>query len=180
MDDGDVAEDYPAGRDFLATLCKQWEEATFAVNKFGVRVVTPRIGIVLERDGGALKKLLLPFKMFVGGPLGTGKQWFPWVHRDDVVGVFRFALSERKFSGPVNVAAPECVNMKQFCTALGNAMHRPSWAPVPSVVLRVLLGEMSTIVLTGQKVIPRKLLQMNYQFKYPKLVPALQAVLQKE
>ena len=180
VDEGDVAEDYPAGGDFLATLCKRWEEAAMAANKAGVRVVTPRIGVVLERDGGALKKMLLPFSMFVGGPLGTGKQWFPWVHRDDVIGVFLFALSERKLLGPLNVAAPEYVNMKQFCAEFGDAMHRPSWAPVPSVVLRTILGEMSTIVLTGQKVIPRKLLNMNYQFKYPKLVPALQAVIQKE
>ena len=180
VDDGDVVEDYPAGRDFLAMLCKQWDEAALAANTFGVRVVTPRIGVVLGHDGGALKKMLVPFSMFVGGPLGSGKQWFPWVHRDDVVGVFRFALSEHKLSGPVNVAAPEYVTMKQFCSTLGNAMHRPCWAKVPSVVLRAMLGEMSTIVLTGQKVISQKLLQMNYQFKYPKLIPALQAVIQKE
>ena len=178
VEDRDVAEDFPCGKDFLATLCKQWEESAMAAKKFGVRVVTPRIGVVLERDGGALKKMLLPFSLFAGGPLGSGKQWFPWVHRDDVVGAFRFALSERSLSGPVNVAAPEYVNMKQFCAALGTVMHRPSWAPVPAVILQMMLGEMSTIVLTGQKVVPQKLLQMKFPFKYPSLVPALQSIFQ--
>jgi len=177
--DGDVTEDFPSGGDFLATLCKRWEESAMAARKFGVRVVTPRIGVVLDRDGGALKKMLLPFSLFAGGPLGSGKQWFPWVHRDDVVSVVRFALSERALSGPVNVAAPEYVNMKQFCAALGKVMRRPSWAPVPSFVLQMMLGEMSTIVLTGQKVVPQKLLQMKFQFKYPSLVLALQSIFQK-
>jgi uncharacterized protein (TIGR01777 family) len=169
----EVSEAYQRGSGFLSSLCDDWEKEARAAEKLGLRVVMLRTGIVLGEDGGALAKMLLPFRMFIGGPIGTGRQWFPWVHRDDVVNIVRFALTNEKLSGPVNVAAPEIATMKQFCSALGNAIHRPSWAPVPSIVLKIALGEMSEMVLTGQRVVPVKLLSAGYNFLFPKLDRAL-------
>jgi hypothetical protein len=120
--------------------------------------------------------MLLPFKLFAGGPIGSGRQWFPWVHRDDLISVIMFALENPKITGPVNVATPEYVTMKQFCEALGKAMHRPSWAPAPAFALRILLGEMSSMILTGQKVVPGKLLQSGYAFLFPTVAQALDDV----
>ena len=177
---GDVAETHSKGNDFLAAVCERWEQEARRAEAYGVRVITPRFGVVLEKEGGALKRLLLPFKLFLGGPLGSGKQWFPWVHRDDVIEIISFVLQNPKVSGPVNVTAPEPVTMKEFCTALGKALHRPSWAPVPAFVLRTILGEMSLVVLTGQRAIPKKLLEAGYTFKYPQLTGALSAIFGQE
>ena len=174
---GDVTESTPPGSDFLANVCVQWEGAAQAAEKFGVRVVTPRFGVVLDSGGDALKKLLLPFKMFVGGPLGSGRQWFPWVHREDVAGVIRFVLEHSPISGPVNVAAPQSVTNEEFCRALARAMHKPCWARVPAPVLRAALGEMAGMILTGQKVAPEKLEKHGYRFRYPDLDTALPAIL---
>ena len=179
VENEDVTESYPKGEGFLSDTCNQWEREAQAAETFRVRVVMPRFGVVLEKNGGALKKLLFPFKLFAGGPLGSGKQWFPWVHRDDVVEILLFALKNPGLFGPVNVAAPEPVTMKQFCRALGRAMHRPSWAPVPSFVLRTILGEMSEIVLGGQRIIPQKLKTAGYRFRYPKLDEALAAIFRR-
>lgn len=175
----DVTESYPKGADFLADTCARWEQEARAAEPLGLRVVLLRIGIVLEKDGGAFKKMLLPFKWFIGGPLGSGRQWFPWVHRDDVVGAVLFALENPSLSGPVNVAAPEPVTMKQFCAALGRALQRPSWAPVPAFVLRAALGEMSEMLLGGQRVVPKKLIDSGYRFRYPRLDEALSAIISK-
>ncbi len=174
VESGDVPESHPPGNDFLAQLCVQWEAATRAAEPLGVRVVTTRTGVILGK-GGALTKMLLPFKLFFGGQLGSGKQWFPWVHMEDVVGAIIFAMTNSKITGPVNVAGPEAVTMREFCTALGRAMRRPSWAPVPSFVLQIALGEMSSMILTGQKVVPAKLLRLGYSFKYPRVAEALAA-----
>ncbi len=179
VESGDVIESHPRGNDFLADLCERWEQEARAAEKLGVRVVMLRTGIVLEKDGGALKKFLLPFKFFVGGPLGSGQQWLPWVHRDDVVRAMIFALQNPSLWGPVNLAAPDTVTMEGFCSALGRAMGRPSWAPVPAILLRLLLGEMAGMVLTGQRVIPKKLEEAGYTFLHPKLDEALTAVLRK-
>jgi len=179
VESGDVTESHPKGVDFLADTCARWEEEVTKAEPLGVRVVRLRTGIVLEKDGGALKKMLLPFKLFVGGSLGSGHQWFPWVHRDDVVGIILFVLEHADLSGPVNVAAPEPVTMKQFCKALGAVMGRPSWAPVPAFVLRVTLGEMSDMLLTGQRVVPQKLQEAGYSFRYPRLDEALAAIVGK-
>ncbi len=177
VESGDVTESHPRGNDFLADVCGQWEHEAIAAEALGVRVVLPRNGVVLEKDGGALKRMLLPFRFFVGGPLGSGLQWFPWVHRDDVIGAILFALENRNLSGPLNIAAPDPVTMREFCKALGKAMGRPSWAPVPALVLKIVLGEMSQMVLTGQRVVPKKLQTSGYKFKYPKLDEALAAIL---
>ncbi len=176
---GDVTETYPRGSDFLPGLCDQWEKEAGRAEGLGVRVVIFRIGIVLEKDGGALQRLMLPFKLFVGGPLGSGQQWFPWVHRDDVVDAILFALNNLNLSGAYNLATPDPVTMREFSTALGRAMRRPSWAPVPAFVLRAMLGEMSGTVLTGQRVVPRKLQEAGFSFRYPKLDGALAAILRR-
>ena len=179
VESGDVTETHARGTDFLAQTCARWEEAARAAEEHGVRVVLLRTGIVLGKDGGALKKMLLPFKLFVGGSLGSGRQWFPWVHRDDVVSAILFALEKVALSGPVNVASPESVTMKEFCKRLGRVMRRPSWAPVPAFVLQIVLGEMSAVVLTGQRVVPGKLEAAGYNFQYPKLDGALEDILRK-
>ena len=179
VEEGDVTESHAKGNDFLANTCDRWEQEARAAESLGVRVVLLRTGVVLERGGGALKKMLPPFKLFVGGPLGSGRQWFPWVHRDDVIGIILFAIEHPDLSGPVNVAAPEPVTMKQFCQTLGKAVRRPSWAPVPAFVLRAALGEMSEMLLTGQRVVPQKLEESGYTFRYPRLDEALAAILKK-
>ena len=173
---GDVRETHPKGYDFLANLCARWEDEARAAEAFGVRVTRLRFGIILDKEGGALKKLLPPFRLFAGGWLGSGRQWFPWVHRDDVTGMITFALGNGAISGPVNVAAPEAVTMKQFCRALGKVLKRPCWAPVPGFILRVALGELAGMLLTGQRVVPRKALDAGYTFQYPSLTPALEAI----
>ena len=177
VESGDVVESSPHGDDFLSQVCQRWEAEAKIAEKHGVRVVMVRFGVVLEKDGGALKKILLPFDLFAGGPLGSGNQWFPWIHRDDVVGIILFALAKHALSGAVNAAAPEPATMRQFCKTLGEVMHRPSWAPVPAFVLRMALGEMSDMVLTGQRVIPEKLNRAGYEFHQPSLRPALVALL---
>lgn len=174
---GDVPESFPRGSDFLADVCGRWEEEALAAAKSGVRVVTPRLGVVLAHDGGALARMLLPFKLFVGGPFGDGKQWFPWIHRDDVVEGILFLLRSSTISGAVNFVAPEPLTMKEFSRRIGGILRRPSWAPVPSLALRILLGEMADMLLTGQRVIPKKLTDAGYVFRYPSLTEALREIL---
>jgi len=174
----DVEEDHPPGNDYLSYVARKWEEEARKAESLGVRVVLPRTGVVLDSRGGALPRLLLPFNLYIGGPLGSGKQWFPWIHLEDEITALVYAIENEKLAGPVNLAAPGHVTMKQFCSALGNAMHRPSWAPVPGFMLRILLGEMAgSLLLGGQKVIPEKLLETGYKFRFPKLDEALADVL---
>jgi hypothetical protein len=173
----EVTEDRGPGDDFLAHVVSRWEQEAEAASSLGVRVVRLRMGVVLARDGGALRKMALPFKFFAGGYMGTGRQWFPWVHRDDVAHVANFVLQDSTLKGAVNVVAPDSVTMKQFCDALGKAMRRPSWAPVPGFVLKLALGEMADMLLTGQRVVPAKLLQHGYKFLFPTLPDALRAIL---
>lgn len=163
------------GDDFLAMTCKQWEGEAKNAEKLGVRIVCLRMGIVIDKEGGALQKMIPSFKMFVGGVLGSGKQWFPWIHRDDVVEIILFAIKGAKLSGPVNVVAPDLKTVKEFCDALGKAMHRPSWLHVPSVILRLSLGEMANVLLGGQHAVPKKLVEAGYKFKYSELNQALGA-----
>ena len=176
--DGEVTEDSPKGKGFLSGICSDWEHEAEAVRELGVRLALLRTGIVIERRGGALKKLMLPFRYYLGGPLGSGRQGFPWVHREDVLGAILHIIQNETLSGPVNVVAPETLTMKQFCEALGKAMKRPSWLPVPAFMLQLILGEMSEMLLTGQNVTPQKLLKSGYAFQYPRVQEALQAVFQ--
>jgi uncharacterized protein (TIGR01777 family) len=171
--EGEVTESHPRGNDFLAKVCLQWEEESKKAATLGVRVVNPRTGIVLAENSEAVRKLLLPFKLFVGGPLGTGRQWFPWIHLQDEIGAMLFAMENDNLDGPVNFTAPNAVTMREFCTALGKAINRPSWAPVPSFALELILGEMSLLVLKGQRAIPKKLLDAGYRFKFEGVHEAL-------
>jgi uncharacterized protein (TIGR01777 family) len=175
--EGDVTEDHQPGTGFLAETCVRWEAEAVTIAPLGPRVVMIRTGVVLGEAGGALERMTLPFKLFAGGPIGSGAQWFPWIHRDDVVNIIMFALQNSNVSGPINLTAPESVTMRTFCEALGKAMHRPSWAPVPAPVLRLALGEMAGMILTGQRVVPAKLKELGYEFKFPRLAMALADVI---
>lgn len=173
--DEQLTEADGAGTGFLADVCRAWEAQAQRAEPLGVRVVRLRMGLVLGSGGGALSKMVPPFQWGVGGPLGTGRQWVSWVHQDDVIGLIDWALKTPLIRGAVNATAPEPVTMREFCRCLGDVLHRPSWAPVPSVVLRALLGEMSDLLLTGQRVIPHVALQQNYAFVHPALLSALHA-----
>ena len=174
--EGPATESSPQGRDFLAALCGQWEREAQAAEPLGVRVALPRIGVVLEKDGGALAKMALPFKLFAGGPLGSGRQGFPWIHRDDVVGGILFALDHERLSGAVNFAAPTALNNRDFSAALGRALGRPSWAPAPAFALKLALGEMAGMLLGGQIAVPKKIVEAGYKFKYETADAALDAI----
>jgi uncharacterized protein (TIGR01777 family) len=173
VDEGDVTEEHRPGGDFLATLCVQWEEAAKKASSTGVRVVRLRTGFVVGGRGSALDLMALPFRLFVGGPIGSGRQWLPWVHVADVTGAARYALTNDHLRGPVNVSAPQPARFKDFCAALGGALGRPSWAPVPGFVLRIALGELAGMVLGGQRAVPAALLAAGYRFKHPELREAL-------
>ncbi len=177
VDEGEVTETHPKGNGFLSDVCAQWETESHEAMKFGVRVVNPRLGVVLGIGGGALPKLFMPFKFGFGGWLGSGKQWFPWIHRDDVVNGILFAMENERLSGAINFAAPESVMMKDFCQQLGNVLQKSCWAPVPAFVLKRALGEMSEMLLTGQKVIPERLEISGFKFQYATLENALRAIL---
>jgi uncharacterized protein (TIGR01777 family) len=178
-DDRVLDEGAPRGEGFLADLCLAWEAEALQAAEFGVRVVTLRTGMVLEQDGGALAKMLLPFKLFAGGPIMPGTQWVSWIHRHDHIGLIRWILMTSSVSGPINAVAPEAVTMNRFCEVLGRVLHRPSWLPVPGFALQVALGELGTLLTTGQRVNPAKALSGGYVFRYPTLEPALRAIQSK-
>lgn len=167
------------GSDFLADLCVAWEEAALAAQASGLRVVCLRTGMVVEKDGGALEKMLPPFRAFVGGPISPGTQWLSWIHREDLIGLIEWSLANAKVSGPVNAAAPEPVTMRNFCRILGQVLHRPSWLPVPAFALRLAFGELASVMTTGQRVFPKIALDGGYQFRFPQLEPALRSILAK-
>ena len=161
-----------SGTDFLAQVCQNWEQEAQKVTEHGVRLVIFRIGIVLA-NGGALGKMIGPFKMFAGGPIGSGKQWFSWIHRDDLVNLICKAVEDSSMSGVYNATAPNPVRMGKLCQTLGEVMNRPSWLPVPDFVLEVLLGDGAIVVLEGQQVLPKQTQQTGFEYKYPELKPAL-------
>ena len=165
-----------SGNDFLAEVCQKWEAEAEKVKEAGVRLVIPRIGIVLA-NGGALGKMIGPFQMFAGGPIGNGRQWFSWIHRDDLVGLIIEALKRPDMEGVFNATSPNPVRMSQFCQTLGEVMNRPSWLPVPDFVLELLLGDGAKVVLEGQQVLPKQTQVVGFQYQYPQLKPALQEIL---
>jgi uncharacterized protein len=170
-------ENSPAGTDFLAEVCNGWETAAQQVTANGTRLVIVRLGIVLGENGGALGKMLAPFNAFVGGSIGSGKQWFSWIHRDDVVKLLIEAITNPQMQGIYNATAPNPVRMDEFAHTLGTVMNRPAWLPVPSFVLEAMLGEGAIVVLQGQQVIPNHTLAQGFDFQYPTLKPALTAIL---
>jgi len=172
-----LREDAAAGGDFLADLTTAWEREALGAVELGMRVVRTRTGVVLARSGGALAKMLPPFRLGVGGPVAGGAQYVPWIHLDDVVGALLACLDDDAASGPVNVAAPTPVSNAEFSKTLGRVLHRPAVLPVPAAALRLLYGEMASVVTTGQRAIPDRLEQLGYEFRFPRLEPALRDVL---
>jgi uncharacterized protein (TIGR01777 family) len=175
--DEELTEDSPPGDDFLAHVCVDWEKAARAAEPAGVRVVTVRIGVVLDRAGGALKQMLTPFKLFVGGPVGSGRQYVSWVHHDDVVGLLVLGLDNPEARGPLNGTAPHPVSNRDFSRALGRALGRPSFLRTPKFALRAGLGEVAGLVTTGQRVVPKRALGLGYAFRFPDVEGALRDVL---
>lgn len=167
------------GKGFLADLCVQWEAAAREVSSLGIRVLCLRTGMVLEREGGALPRMVLPFRLFMGGPVMPGTQWISWIHRDDLIGLIEWALTNPTAVGPVNAVAPSPVTMADFCKTLGLVLHRPSWFPLPEFVLKMALGELGSLMTTGQKVAPLIAQRGGYRFRYPFLEGALRAIFAK-
>jgi uncharacterized protein (TIGR01777 family) len=175
--DEPIDEEAPAGSDFLAQTCAAWEAEAGTAERQGVRVVRVRTGVVLSREGGALGKMLMPFKLGVGGPVGGGRQYISWIHTEDLVGIMLAAIDDERWHGPVNATAPDPQRNGDFSKALGRALHRPSLLPVPGAALRLLYGEMAEIVTGGARVLPAKALVLGYEFSRPQLDAALRAAL---
>jgi len=171
-------EDSQAGDDFLASVCQRWEAAAKQVEGTGTRLVILRFGIVLG-NGGAIAKMLTPFQLFAGGPLGSGKQWFSWIHIDDLVALIQQAINNPDYQGIYNATTPNPVPMSELCHTLGEVMNRPSWLPVPDFALQLLLGEAAQTVLEGQKVLPKRTQQQGFRYQYPTVKPALAEILQE-
>lgn len=167
------------GTGFLADLCVEWEGEAVRATDYGIRTVYLRTSMVLGKDGGALPKMLLPFKLFAGGPIGDGNQPVSWIHVEDHVRLIAMILEHHSFKGPINAASPNPVAMKEFCAQLGKVMGRPSWFPVPAFVLKIGLGELSTLMTHGQEVHSLMMQKLGFTFTYPELQPALSAILDK-
>jgi uncharacterized protein len=175
--DEKLDESSTAGRGFLSEVCVEWEREAAQAAEMGVRVALVRIGVVLSPQGGALEKMLTPFKLGLGGRLGSGRQWFPWIHLDDIVGILHHALVTLAVNGPINGVAPGVVNNAEFTKELADVLHRTVFLPVPEFALQIMMGEMAAVVLASQRVEPRVALATGYQFVYPQLRPALKALL---
>lgn len=171
-----LTEDAPPGNDFLATLAVDWEREALRAREKGARVVVTRFGIVLGRNGGAVGQMIPLFRNFVGGPIGSGRQWFSWVHMKDLTEVFAFLLNHPDIDGPVNVCAPNPVRNKDLARALGKALHRPSFLPAPAFMIRLVLGEFGSVILKGQRVVPRRLTGSGFAFTYPTIEQALASI----
>ena len=175
--DEEVDESASAGDDFLAAVVAEWEAEARAAEDLGIRVVTPRTGVVLAAGGGALDKMLPPFKLGVGGPVAGGRQYVPWIHLDDVAGAMAFLLDNSDAAGPVNLTAPRPVTNGELSKTLGRVLRRPAVAPVPGFAVRLLYGEMAMVVTTGQRAVPQRLQGLGYEFRRPELEPALRSTL---
>ncbi len=161
-----LTEEAAAGSDFLAEVCVEWEASTVGVEEMGVRRPVIRTGVVLSAEGGAFPRMALPFRLFAGGPLGSGKQYFPWIHIDDEVAAIRFLLSSETASGPYNLTAPDPLKNRDFVRLLGRAMRRPAIVPTPSFALKAIFGEMSTVLLDGQRAVPARLQEAGFEYAY--------------
>lgn len=172
-----LTEESPPGNDFLAQLARDWEREAWKAAERGCRVVITRFGIVLGERGGALGQMIPLFKKYLGGPMGSGKQWFSWIHIEDLVRAFLFLMDHPEISGPVNFTSPNPVQNKTLASSLGRVMHRPAFFSAPGFMLRLILGEFGSVLLEGQRVIPQKLLKSGFQFRYPDIDPALEQVI---
>jgi len=171
-----AVETTPAGSDFLAQVCQQWEAEANRAASPRTRVVCIRTGLALERDGGALPQMLPPFKFGAGGPVGSGRQYWPWIHRTDWIDLVRWAIRTEAAAGPLNATAPNPVRNAEFARALGRALHRPSFMPAPAFALRLMLGEMADVLLSGQRAVPATAETLGFSFKYARLDDALAAI----
>jgi uncharacterized protein (TIGR01777 family) len=172
-----ATETTPAGSDFLARVCVQWEAEATRASSLQTRVVCIRTGLVLEKDGGALPQMLPPFKLGAGGPVGSGRQYWPWIHRADWIGLVRWALQTAAASGPINATAPNPVTNKEFARALGRALHRPAFMPAPAFALRLMLGEMAdALLLSGQRAVPARAEHLGFSFRYTDVETALRSI----
>ena len=175
--DEEITEETPPGHDFLAKLAVDWEASTSSLESLGVRRVVIRTGVVLSGQSQALPRMLLPFKLFVGGRLGSGRQWFPWIHVADEAGAIRFLIENKAARGPFNLTAPGALTNAAFSRLLGRQLRRPSLFPTPAFALRLAFGEMATIILDGQRALPKRLLQLGFTFRFPEAGPALKDLL---
>jgi len=175
--DSKLSEDSKPGHDFLADVCRGWEKEAERAEELGIRVVIVRTGVVLAPGGGALKAMLPPFKMGAGGPMGSGRQWWSWIHRDDLVGLFQRAVEDDTMRGVYNGTAPNPMRQKEFGNVLGKVLHRPSFVPTPAFALRLLLGGFSSELLTSKRVIPERLEKHGFEFRYAELESALRQAL---
>jgi uncharacterized protein (TIGR01777 family) len=169
-------ESSPSGKDFLAQVCQEWEAEAKNVKASNVRSVILRFGIVLG-NGGALAKMIPPFQLFAGGPIGNGRQWFSWIDRDDLVNLIIFALKQSNMEGTFNATSPNPVRMNELCQTLGSVLNRPSWLPVPDFAIELLLGEAAQVVLEGQEVLPKATQSIGFEFQYPNLKSSLTKIL---
>lgn len=174
--DEEITESEEAGQDFLAQVCRDWEEEAYKVQSDITRVVTIRIGVVLGSEG-ALNRMVMPFKFYLGGPLGKGNQWISWIHIQDLTSMIRFIIEHQELTGPINATTPDPVRMRDFNEVLGEVITRPSWLPTPELLLKIVLGQMAEMLLHGQRVVPKKILNAGFEFKFPKLRSALEDIL---
>lgn len=174
--DNEITEFENAGQDFLAQVCRNWENEAYKVQSDSTRVLTVRIGVVLGREG-ALNKMVMPFKFYMGGPLGSGNQWLSWIHIKDLTSMIRFLIEHQELTGPINATAPEPATMRNFCHVLGEVMNKPSWLPVPELILKIALGQMAEMLLHGQRAVPNKISAAGFEFRFPKLRSALEDAL---
>jgi hypothetical protein len=174
--DEELNEESPHGEDFLAQMAVEWEGEALRAKGKGARVVITRFGIVLGEKGGALSQMIPLFKKFIGGPIGSGRQWFSWVHIKDLSEAFVFLMKHPEISGPVNVCAPNPVRNRDLAKALGKVLHRPSFMPAPGFMIKLVLGEFGSVILEGQRVIPKRLIGNGFAFQYPEIEKALQGI----
>jgi hypothetical protein len=176
-EDEELTESSPAGDDFLAHLARDWEVEALRAQTKGARVILTRFGIVLGKNGGALGQMIPLFKYFIGGPLGSGRQWFSWVHMADLAQAFILLLAHKEISGAINLCSPNPVRNKDLGKAIGKVLHRPSFLPAPGFMIELILGEFGSVLLRGQRVIPRRLLDASFKFRYPDIDAALKSVI---
>lgn len=179
QEEEELTEDNPPGSDYMAKLCLDWEKQAMEASEKGVRVTLPRVGIVLDKEGGALATLWTPFKLGIGGKVGSGKQWMSWIHHEDLTNLYLFLLDNENAQGPYNATAPNPVRNKEFTKALGRAMKRPTILPVPAFMLRLALGEVADVVAKGQRVLPKKALDQGFSFQFPQIEEALLDIVRK-
>jgi len=175
--DDTLAEEETNGNDFLAKVSRDWEDEALRAEEKGIRVVTARFGVVLGKNGGAMGKMVPAFRLFVGGPLGEGTQWFPWIHLDDLISAMMFILENRDIHGPVNFCAPNPVRNRDLAKAMGHVLNRPAFMPAPGFMIRLVLGEFGTTLLGSQRAIPEKLLSFGFDFEYPDIINAIRHII---